>query len=167
MNPGAAVPGAVAPDFDVRLLTGDYRELRDLVHPGGGIVIFFKTECATSALLLQHIGPLADALAAEERVFVAVAQNMPEEARAFRDEHRLRFEVAAEPEPYRASRAYGIVTVPTLIVVDGAGRIAERVEGFVKSEILALGPAVEQALALGDVPPVLEGFDALPELKPG
>jgi hypothetical protein len=54
-----------------------------------------------------------------------------------------------------------------LIVIDGAGRIAERAEGFIKSEILALGPAAEQALALGDIPPVLDRPDELPELKPG
>jgi peroxiredoxin len=165
VNPVA--PGAVAPDFDVRVLGGGYRELRDLVHPGGGIVVFFKTECETSALLLSRIGPLADALAREERVFLAVAQNGEAEVRAFLEERPLRFPIACENPPYPASRAYAVITVPTLFVIDGAGRIAERVEGFVKSEVLALGPAAEQALALGDIPPVLERPDELPELKPG
>jgi peroxiredoxin len=165
VNPG--LPGAVAPDFDVRLLDGGYQELRDLVHPGGGIVVFFKTECETSALLLERIGPLAEALAREDRVFVAVAQNPAENVRAFAARHRLSFPVASEDPPYRASLAYAVTTVPTLIVVDGAGRIAERLEGFVKSELLALGAAAEQALALGDVPPVLDRPDDLPELRPG
>lgn len=167
MNPGAGLPGAVAPDFDVRSPEGDYHELRDVVQPGGGIVIFFKTECETSALLLEHIGPLATALAREERVFLALAQNPPDEVRAFRERHRIAFPIACEDPPYPASRAYAVTTVPTLIVIDGAGQIAERVEGFVKSEVLALGPAVEQALALGDVPPVLDRPEELPELKPG
>jgi len=165
VSPGT--PGAIAPDFDVRLLDGGYQELRDLVQPGGGIVVFFKTECETSELLLTHIGPLAQALAREERVFVAIAQNPAAEVRAYLESHSLAFPIACEAPPYPASRAYGIVTVPTLIMIDGAGRIAERLEGFVKSEILALGPAAEQALALGDIPPVLERPDELPELKPG
>jgi peroxiredoxin len=167
VSQGAVVPGAVAPDFDFPLLGGGYQELRDLVHPGGGIVVFFKTECATSALLLSHIGPLAQALQSEERVFLAVAQNGEEEARQFRDEHLLQFPIACEKSPYPASRAYDVQTVPTLFVIDGAGRIAERVEGFLKSEVLALGPAVEQALALGDIPPVLENADELPDIRPG
>lgn len=167
MTPGPATPGAVAPDFDVRLLEGGYRELRDLVHPGGGIVVFFKTECGTSALLLERIGPLAAALEREERVFLAVAQDGEAEARAFGEAHQIRFPIAVEAPPYAASRAYGVTTVPTLVVIDGAGRVAERIEGFVKSEVLALGPAVEQALALGDVPPVLDRPDELPEWKPG
>jgi peroxiredoxin len=167
VSPDIAVPGAAAPDFDLPLEGGGYRELRDVVHPGGGIVVFFKTECATSALLLSRIGPLAGALEAEDRLFLAVAQNEAPEVARFRQERGLLFPFACEKEPYPASRAYGVVTVPTLFVIDGAGRIAERVEGFVKSEVLALGPAVEQALALGDVPPVLDRPEELPELKPG
>jgi hypothetical protein len=165
MTPGT--PGTVAPDFDVRLLDGGYRELRDLVHPGGGIVIFFKTECEASGLLLERIGPLAAALAREERVFLAVAQNAAGEARAFAEQRRITVPIACENPPYPASRAYAVVTVPTLILVDGAGKIAERLEGFVKSELLALGPAAEQALALGDIPSVLERPEELPEIRPG
>ena len=69
--------------------------------------------------------------------------------------------------PYAVSRAYGIGTVPALFVVDGTGVIAERVEGFIKSEYLALGAGIEQALALGAAPPVLERPEDLPALKPG
>ena len=167
MSVSTALPGAMAPDFDVPGLDGGYHELRDIVHPGGGIVVFFKTDCETSALLLSHIGPLADALLKEERLFVALAQDTEAEARAFREMHRLRFPVACDKSPHAASRAYAITTVPTLFVIDGAGRIAERLEGFIKSEVLALGPAVEQALALGDVPPVLDRADEMPELRPG
>jgi len=164
---GVAVPGAKAPDFDLPLEGGGYRELRDVVHPGGGIVVFFKTECEASAMLLSHVGPLARALESEDRLFLAVAQNEAGEVAAFREERGLAFPIALEKPPYPASRAYDVRTVPTLFVIDGAGRIAERVEGFIKSEVLALGVAVEQALALGDVPSVLDRSDELPEIRPG
>jgi peroxiredoxin len=163
----AVGPGDLAPEFDLPIVGGGYRGLRDLVEPGGGIVVFVKSECATSGLLLSRIGPLAQALEREERLFLAIAQDDETSARSFRSEHGLAFEVAVESAPYPASVAYGIQTVPTLFVIDGAGRIAERTEGFVKQEILALGPAVEQALALGDAPPVLENPDGLPDLRPG
>jgi peroxiredoxin len=164
---GVAVPGAKAPDFDLPLEGGGYRELRDVVHPGGGIVVFFKTECETSVMLLSHIGPLARALESEDRLFLAVAQNEAQEVAELRKEHGLAFPIALEKQPYSASSAYDVRTVPTLFVIDGAGVVAERVEGFVKSEVLALGVAVEQALALGDVPPVLDRPDELPGLRPG
>ena len=69
--------------------------------------------------------------------------------------------------PYHASADYGIRSVPPLFVIDGAGVIAERIEGFMKREYIALGAAVEQALALGDIPPILERAEDLPEFKPG
>jgi len=164
---GAGAPGTLAPGFDLPIVGGGYRGLRDIVEPGGGIVVFFKESCGASELLLSHLNPLARALEREERLFLAVAQEDEATARAFRDAHGLAFAVASENAPYDASVEYGVMNVPTLFVIDGAGVIAERVVGFVKSEYLALGPAIEQALALGDVPPVLDSPETMPDLKPG
>jgi hypothetical protein len=41
------------------------------------------------------------------------------------------------------------------------------VEGFLKSEYEALGEALEQALALGSAPPVLDRPEELPQVRPG
>lgn len=162
-----AVPGARAPEFNLPLLGGGYRGLRDLLEPGGGVLVFFKEDCPASELVVPRLGPLANALEREDRFFLAVAEDPEETARAFRDRHALKFPIAWQAPPYPASRAYEVVTVPTLFVVDGTGAIAERVEGFIKSEYEALGEAIEQALALGSAPPVLERPEELPQLRPG
>ena len=163
----AGEPGTAAPDFDLPIVGGGYRGLRDVVEPGGGIVVFLKEGCPTCQLLLPRLNALARALEREERLFLAVAQEDEATTRAFRDEHGLAFPVASEAEPFDASVEYGVMNVPTLFVIDGAGVIAERVVGFVKAEYLALGPAIEQALALGEVPPVLDSPETMPDLKPG
>ncbi len=164
---GPAKPGAPAPDFNLPLLGGGHRGLADLVDPGGGVLVFFKDSCAASELLVPRLAPLAKALRKEERLFLAIAEDPEETARAFRDRHALPFAVAWEGPPYATSRAYAIGTVPALFLVDGAGVIAERVEGFVKSEYMALGTGIEQALALGNVPEVLERPEEMPALRPG
>ena len=156
-----------APDFNLPLLDGGYRGLHDLLDPGGGVLLFFKQDCPTSELVLTHIAPLAKALAREERFFLAIAEEDEATARAYREVHGIRFPIAWQTAPYPASQAYRITTVPTLFVVDGQGAIAERVEGFVKSEYEALGEAIEQALALGSPPPVLDRVEELPLLRPG
>jgi len=161
------VPGARAPDFNLPLIGGGYRGLRDLLEPGGGVLIFFKEDCPASELVVPRLGPLAKALEREDRFFLAVAEDPEETARAFRDRHGLKFPIAWQAPPYPASTAYEVVTVPALVVVDGTGAIAERVEGFIKSEYEALGEAIEQALALGSAPPVLERPEELPQLRPG
>ncbi len=162
-----AVPGTRAPDFNLPLVGGGYRGLRDLLDPGGGVLVFFKEDCPASELVVPRLGPLAIALEREERFFLAIAQDPEETARAFRDRHGIRFSVAWEAAPYPASTAYALGTVPVLFVIDGTGIIAERVEGFMKSEYLALGAGIEQALALGSAPPVLERPEELPVMKPG
>jgi len=162
-----AKPGTKAPDFNLPLVGGGYRGLRDLLDPGGGVLVFFKEDCPTSQLVVPALGPLAEALEREERFFLAIAEDPEETARAFRELHGIRFPIAWQAAPYATSTAYRIVTVPALFVIDGAGIIAERVEGFIKSEYLALGAGIEQALALGSAPPVLHEPEALPQLRPG
>lgn len=161
------VSGARAPDFNLPLVGGGYRGLHDLLDPGGGVLVFFKEDCPASELVVPRLGPLAKALRQEDRFFLAIAEDEEETARAFRDRHGLTFPMAWQAPPYHASQAYQIVTVPALFVIDGAGVIAERVEGFIKSEYIALGEALEQALALGSAPPVLERPEDLPTLRPG
>lgn len=161
------VSGARAPDFNLPLVGGGYRGLHDLLDPGGGVLVFFKEDCPASELVVPRLGPLAKALEREDRFFLAIAEDEEETARGFRDRHGLTFPMAWQAPPYHASQAYQIVTVPALFVIDGTGVIAERVEGFIKSEYIALGEALEQALALGSAPPVLDRPEDLPTLRPG
>lgn len=163
----SAKSGDAAPPFDVALVGGGFRSLPDIVEPGGGIIIFFKSDCVTSRLVVPRLGPLARAVAAEGMLFLVVAQEGEAEARQVHEELGLPGTLAWEGAPYHASTAYDVRSVPTLFVVDGAGVIAERIEGFVKREYLALGAAIEQALALGDIPPILDHVEDLPEFKPG
>lgn len=163
----SAKPGDPAPRFDVALVGGGFRSLPDIVEAGGGIVVFFKSDCETSRLIVPRLGPLARALAAEGMLFLVIAQEGEASARTFQAERGVPGSLAWEDAPYHASADYDVRSVPTLFVIDGAGVIAERIEGFMKREYIALGAAVEQALALGDIPPVLEHAEDLPEFKPG
>lgn len=167
MSATAIAPGAPAPAFHVPLVGGGRRGLADLVEPGGGILLFFKSDCDASRIVTSRLGPLARALDAEGRLFLSVAQDDENGAVAFRSEHGVAGRLAFEEPPYTASADYGVYTVPTLFVIDGAGVIAERIEGFVKRDFERLGESVEQALALGDVPPVLDRPEDLPAIKPG
>jgi peroxiredoxin len=163
----AAIPGARAPDFNLPLVGGGYRGLRDLLEPGGGVLVFFKEDCPASELVVPRLAPLAAALEMEERFFLAIAEDLEETALAFRERHGIRFPIAWQAAPYATSAAYAITTVPALFVIDGTGIIAERVEGFIKSEYLALGAGIEQALAMGAAPPILHRPEDLPQLRPG
>ncbi|HEY5988333.1 MAG TPA: hypothetical protein VIV12_18445, partial [Streptosporangiaceae bacterium] len=47
-------------------------------------------------------------------------------------------QVLAEDPPYETSRAYGLVSVPTAVLIDGAGLIAETVTGWDQPALVAL-----------------------------
>jgi peroxiredoxin len=159
--------GFRAPAFTLPLLVGGAARLEHLVEAGGGVLVFFKKDCPTSELLAERLATLADALRREQRLLLAVCQGSEEDAREFGSAHAEGLALAWDAAPFEASRAYGVTMVPTLFVIDGAGVVAERLEGFVKSEYLALGASIEQALSLGDIPPVLHRPEELPAAKPG
>ncbi len=160
-------PGAPAPGFRLPVAGGGERGLADLVRAGGGVLLFFKQGCATSELVLSRLAPLAGALHRKGRPLLGVAQETEAAARALLAANGLPFPLAWEDAPYRVSSAYGIETVPTLLVIDRAGRVAGRLTGFVKAEYLALGGLLERALALGQSPPVLDRPEELPAVQPG
>ena len=49
---------------------------------------------------------------------------------AFADTYAWRFPQVPDLAPYLASDAYGIVSAPTVVVVDGDGRVADVVESW-------------------------------------
>lgn len=149
------------------MIGGGYRGRRDIVEPGGGVIVFFRSDCPASEILVPRLNALARALELEDRLFIGIAEEGEVSARAFHSDHALGFPVAYDAAPHATTRDYGITTLPTLLVVDGMGIVAERLQGFIKADYLSLGPAIEQALALGNTPPMLDRPEDLPDIKPG
>jgi len=164
---GAAAVGARAPDFDVPLVGGGRIVRDDLVRAGGGVLLFVKGDCPASELVASRVWPLVRALARGDRPFLAVFQGEEGAARDFRAALGVSLPLAHEAAPFAVSRAYEVNVVPTLFVLDGAGSIAGRLEGFHRSEYIALGASLQRALALGGQPPVLDRPEELPEVRPG
>jgi thiol-disulfide isomerase/thioredoxin len=94
---------------------------------GPTAVFFFKVTCP----VCQMAGPKAQAFEdAYPGRFVAVGQDPPAALEAFRDTYSMHVPAVSEPPPYRASNAYGVLTVPTLFLVGDDGVIQESVEGW-------------------------------------
>ena len=100
------------------------------------------------------------------RLVVAIAQDDPAKSRAFADRLGTRLETVYDPNPWKASDALGVATVPTLFRVGGDGVIAETVVGFDRERFRGLA---RRAAALAGKPPTelfLPSDDA-PPIKPG
>ena len=134
-----------APALSVRGTGLDQMTIAGLTAGGCALLVFVSEECPTSAMALRRLGPLCPAWAEAGLSAVAVFEDPLEVA--VRVSRRLGWagQVVAEDPPVETSRAYGLVSVPTAVLIDGDGRIAGRVTGWDQP---ALAGLIEAASAL-------------------
>ncbi len=152
-----------APEFELPTVAAGPVRLAELRAHGPVLVLFVAEECPTCALTLRRLAPLVGELQ-RAGVEVAAVFEDPLEVAA-RTARRAGFTgaVLSEPDPYAVSRAYGLVSVPTIVLVDRQGRMAQRVVGWDAAGLdRMLGAACE---SLGAKAPLVPGQE--PRRKPG
>jgi peroxiredoxin len=132
--------------------------------PGGEtLYAVFKTSCPTCELTWPYLERIRRMGGLE---VLAVSQDDPGKSRAFAERLETRLETAYDADPWPASDALGVTSVPTLFRVGADGVVAETVVGFDRERMRALA---RRAAALAGTPPV-ELFlpdDHAPPIKPG
>jgi peroxiredoxin len=158
--PGLALPSATAGPVS----------LRDLIEGGPALLLFVSEECPTSALTLRRLAPVVPALAgAGVSVAAVFADPLDVAARTAR---RAGFAatVLSEPSPYEVSRAYGLETVPTAVLVDSSGAERGRVVGWdvdgLQALLQAAAPGGGAATLTRDAPSRKPGCAAKCTLDP-
>jgi hypothetical protein len=152
-----------APALSVQSIDPRYSSVPDLTSNGPALFLFVAEECPTSALALRRLGPLGDAWAGAGLCTAAIFEDPLEVAARVARRLGWNQHVLAEDPPYETSRAYGLVSVPTAVLVDRAGLIVDRVVGWDQPALAALlGRAAELTGTMLGVPGVSE-----PLRKPG
>jgi thiol-disulfide isomerase/thioredoxin len=148
-------PGAGAPPIDLPdAVTGE--SVADPWREGPVVLAFFKTTCPVCQMAAPKVQALADA---RVRV-VAVGEDPPPAIQAYADRYGQKVRTVSEPAPYPVSDAYGLETVPTLVLVDGDTTVRDVVESWDRDGWNRL------AEAAGGVP-VSDDGDGLPPFRPG
>ena len=149
--------GSVAPGFSLRKLGGGEQRLDEYLEQGAVLLAFFKIACPTCQLALPYL----ERIKSGNLQLVAVSQDDAESTAEFHGEFHIAMETLldSEDDGYAVSNAYGITHVPTIFVVEQDGTIGEVIQGFVKSEIAAIG-------ARCGIEPFQPG-DYVPEWKAG
>lgn len=124
---GARVP---APALSVRGIGPGDVSVAGLTAGGCALLVFVSEECPTSALALRRLGPLCRGWQEAGLSCTAVFEDPLEVA--VRTARRLGWagRVVSQPPPYETSRAYGLVSVPTMVLLDGAGLVAGSATGW-------------------------------------
>ncbi len=123
--------------------------------PGLRLLAILQTDCPTCRLITPYLNALAHGAA---RV-TGISQDSEDVTQEFVRQMEVRFPVELDPG-FEVSKRLGVVTVPTLYVLDGQDRIVRQEPGFDKA-------ALNQIAALLGRPPVATAHDGRPASKPG
>ena len=126
-------------------------------------LFFFKVTCPTCQLA-------APKMSAFERAYpgrvVGIGQDPQDVLDEFGEVHGMGVRSLEDRPPYDVSNAYGIVSVPTLLVVGENGRVIESVGAWDREGFNRASEGVAAALGVDPVAISIEG-DGLPSFKPG
>lgn len=134
------------------------------VTPAGPYaLLFYKVTCPTC----QMAAPALDRF---ERAYpgrmIGIGQDPADALAAFSTTYEMTFPSVCDRPPYDASNAYGIEHVPTMVVVDGDGRVADVVESWDRD---GLNRASRTLADLVGAPAAVisDVSDGLPAFRPG
>jgi peroxiredoxin len=129
--------GARAPEFRLDRLGGGEVSLSEILANGPAALAFYKVSCP----VCQFTFPYLERLAAGGIAIYGVSQNGAEHTKEFIESFGVTFPVLLDSEEaeFPASNAFGISTVPTIFVVEPDGVISSVIEGWAKTDIMALG----------------------------
>jgi len=147
-----AIPiGSVAPPVD------------GVAIPGPHALVFYKVTCSVTQMAGSPISRFGDAYPG---AVAGVGQDPPDALAAFAETYAWRFPQVPDLAPYVASDAYGIVSAPTVVVVDDDGRVADVVESWDREGVNRASSTLAGLLHAAPVI-VSEPHDGLPGFKPG
>jgi peroxiredoxin len=142
-----------APEFTLASVTGGALGLGELHADGPALLLFVSEECPTCTLTLRRLAPVVPELIAAGLAVAAVFEDPLEVAARVVRRTGFPATVLSEPAPYEVSRAYELVSLPTMVLVDRSGQQTGRVVGW-------------DADALNELLPV-SVTDEAPTRKPG
>jgi hypothetical protein len=126
-------------------------------------LIFYKATCEVTqqvAPLLARLGP------AYPGAVVGVGQDPQSDLDGFAATYGWAFPQVPDLAPYEASDAYGIVSAPTVIVIDAEDRVIDVVESWDRDGMNRASAAL--ARLVGADPAVISTpDDGFPDFKPG
>ena len=130
---------------------------------GPHALVFYKSTCSTTKLAGPPLARLGDAFPG---AVLGVGQDPQTTIDGFAAEHGWPFPQVPDLAPYGVSDAYGIMSAPTLVVVDGEGQVAAVVESWDRDGMNDAA-AVLAGLLGADAPTLSTADDGLPAFKPG
>jgi len=155
-------PGKTFPSITLRDEKG-----REAAPPSGQTLYgFFKTTCPTCELAWPFLDRIRRRAEGGSLSVLAVSQDDPEISSEFSEELQTAIPTLFDPEPWRASEAVGLDSVPTLFLVGPEGLIRDTVVGFQRDKMEELA-GLASRLAGRPATALFGPGENVPALRPG
>jgi peroxiredoxin len=150
--------GAPAPSFELLGLDATTRSLKEILSGGPVLLIFYKISCPVCQFTLPFLQRLS---ANPSLQVIGISQDDLSATRSFTQRLGVTFPTLLDrgSEGYPASNAYGLSSVPALVLVESDGSVTRAFNGFSKRDLEEIG-------ARAGVAPFAPG-EHVPEWKAG
>jgi peroxiredoxin len=148
-------------------LTGTDDKSYDLERNGARLTlaVFFKTTCPTCRLAWQYIEKIHRAYRDAGLAVWGISQHDHARSAEFTSTHGSTFPILLDDD-WRVSKQYDPEFVPTLLLIDHAGKIVDSVVAFDKARLNRLAQTIAARLGVSAVVVAPEN-DGNPPFKPG
>ena len=129
------------------------------------LVVFFKTTCPTCMLTWPYVERLHQAFRGAGLAVWGISQDVRDASAQFASKHGSSFPILIDAD-WRVSRDYDPAVVPTLLLIDGAGKLCDTLVAFDKAGLNRLSQTIAAQL---NVPAavIAPSDDGSPAFKPG
>lgn len=158
-------PGAPAPSFDLPSAGGDRLSLSDLTARGPALLAFFKAGCPTCKLAFPVYAELQRRYGDAVPVVAVTQDPLPTTLPWLEDNGFAGPALDDASDAYAVSDAYGVTTVPTLVLVED-GKVVSTSEAWDRDRANAWARQLGERTGRDTSPVSTEG-DGLPLFKPG
>jgi len=126
-------------------------------------LVFYKVTCPVCQMAAPKVDVMGQAYPGR---VVGVGQDPPGELERFGRDFGMGVRAIPDLPPYDVSTAYGIESVPTLLVIDAAGTVADVVVSWDRAGYNRASAGLAELLGVEPVT-VSESSDGLPPFRPG
>jgi peroxiredoxin len=131
--------GDRAPEFELRTLGGEAKSLKTILESGPAVLAFFKVSCPVCQFTFPFLERIHQGASGLQ--LIAVSQDDARSTREYHRQYGVSFTTLLDEagQGYPVSNAFGISTVPSLILIEPDGSISMTSAGFSKRDLAALG----------------------------
>ena len=158
--------GHAAPAFSLPAVDGKKFSLEEALKKGPVVFAFFKISCPVCQYTFPFLERLHRAYAHEPVTFWGISQDDERDTREFCQEYSITFPALIDQKGYPVSNAYGLTTVPMVLLIRPDGKVQATENGFSKKHLEKISAELGRHFKK---PPaqVFLPDEIIPDYKPG